>query len=42
MIEINDKRVKKSKKTIVKRPPSQAMVEAWVAQAKDMEPMVSH
>ena len=42
MIEINDKRVKKSKKTIVKRPPSQAMVEAWATQAKDMEPMVSH
>lgn len=42
MVEINEKKIKKSKKSIVKRPPSQTMVEAWVTQARDMQPMVSH
>lgn len=36
MLEVN------TKKKLVRRPPSQSMVEAWVANAKTLKPAVTH
>ena len=42
MEEINAAAIKKTKKSIVRRVPSEKEVTKWVAQAKSLKPMVTH
>jgi len=42
MIEVNDAKIKKTKKSIVRQVPAQSMVERWVAHAKTLPPVVTH
>ena len=42
MVEVNDASIKKSKKSIVRRVPSEKEVTKWVAQAKKLPAVVKH
>ena len=42
MIEVNDAKIKRTKKSIVRQVPAQSMVERWVAHAKTLPPVVTH
>lgn len=42
MTEVNDAAIAKTKKSIVRRVPSEKEVIKWVAQAKSLKPMVKH
>ena len=42
MAEVNDAAIKKTKRSIVRRTPSNSEVERWVAHAKTLDPMVTH
>ncbi len=42
MVEVNDAAIKKTKRSIVRRTPSNSEVERWVAHAKTLDPMVTH
>ncbi len=42
MVETNEAHIKKTKKSIVRRTPSESEVTRWVEQAKTLEPVVTH